>query len=276
MAESRRTPLKRTTRRAFSCRVAQATQLTPHMRRITLEAEEFCDFQPLAPDEYFGLMIPRSGTLELPPQHPTDLSPRALVALIPEDLRPDVRWYTVRQHRPALGEVDVDMVLHGEGETSGPAGRWASRARRGDVVGFCECKGVYAPEDTVKTQLFVGDETSLPALAALLESEEPAPARGRLDSRHVTVHIEVPGEDEIQQIRTDVPVHWHVRNGARPGSAVVKELERAELPNPIDYAWICAEALTVKLTRRHLVNVRGVDKSKILFSGYWRLGEARS
>ncbi len=245
------------------------------MRRLTLEAQEFCDFQTLAADEYFGLMIPRSGTLELPSEHPPQISPRALVALIPEELRPDVRWYTVRQHRPSVGQVDVDMVLHGEGEVSGPAGRWASRAQRGDIVGFCECKGVYAPEDSVRTQLLIGDETSLPALAALLESDEPAPTRGRLDSQHVTVHIEVPSDDEIQQIHTDVPIQWHVRNEARPGSSLLRDLECADLPNTIDYAWVCAEALTVKLVRRHLVNARGVDKSKILFSGYWRLGEAR-
>lgn len=275
MAESRRTPLTRDTRRAFPCRVAHATQLTPRMRRITLEAEDFCDFQPLAPDEYFGLMIPRAGVLELPREHPPQISPRALVELIPEDLRPDVRWYTVREHRPAAGQVDVDMVLHGEGETSGPAGRWASRARRGDVVGFCECKGVYAPEDSARTQLFIGDETSLPALAALLESEEPAPTRGPLDGQHVTVHIEVPHDDEIQQIHTDVPIQWHVRNEARPGSTLLRDLEDADLPSVIDYAWVCAEALTVKLVRRHLVNTRGVEKPKILFSGYWRLGEAR-
>lgn len=38
------------------------------------------------------------------------------------------RAYTIRHHRPAERETDIDIVLHG----NGPLSRWAASARTGD------------------------------------------------------------------------------------------------------------------------------------------------
>lgn len=276
MAERRRTPLSRQHRRAFPCVVSEVKQLTPLMRRITLEADEFSTYELLAADEYFGLMIPNEHGLKLPASPPTTITPRGLIALIPDHLRPDVRWYTVREHRRQERQVDVDMVLHGQGRTGGPAGNWALRAQPGDIVGFCECKGNYAPEPEDRTRLFIGDETSLPAISALLESPRPGPGTRRLDPEGTDVHIEVPTAEDIQTIASDVPVTWHIRGEGRPGTALLDALPALHLSPETDYVWLCAEALTVKQIRRHLVGTVGIDRSRILFSGYWRLGEART
>lgn len=275
MTERRRTPLSREARRAFACTVTSAVQLSPQMRRITLEAEEFRTFDLLAADEYFGLMIPRGSGLHLPKSPPEHITPRALIALIPEEHRPEVRWYTVRAHRPEEGRIDVDMVLHGGAETSGPGGRWAARAEPGDTVGFCECKGNYAPEPQARRILLIGDETSLPAIGALLESPHPGPGAGRLGPVSTTVHVEVPDDGEIQDIASRVPIRWHIRGGRRPGEALLAGLKADQLAADTDYVWLCAEANAVKEARRYLVNSIGIEKSAILFSGYWRLGEAR-
>jgi NADPH-dependent ferric siderophore reductase len=40
------------------------------------------------------------------------------------------------------------------------------------------------------------------------------------------------------------------------------------------YAWIAGEAATVKRIRRMLVSERGIDRRRVAFMGYWRLGQA--
>ena len=40
------------------------------------------------------------------------------------------------------------------------------------------------------------------------------------------------------------------------------------------YAWIAGEAATIKTLRRHLVSDCGVDRRRVAFMGYWRLGQA--
>ena len=40
------------------------------------------------------------------------------------------------------------------------------------------------------------------------------------------------------------------------------------------YAWIAGEAAAVKLARRMLVSECGVDRKRVAFMGYWRLGQS--
>lgn len=93
--------------------------LAPRLRRLTFAAEEFRTFTPQGCDEYFGLLTPPPGRALVMPD-PAALNARRAVGRIPEDVRPDLRWYTVAEHRPSVGEIDVDVVVH---DHAGPAGR---------------------------------------------------------------------------------------------------------------------------------------------------------
>lgn len=81
--------------------------------------------------------------------------------------------------------------------------------------------------------------------------------------------------------RQDVPappgmnVRWLVREpGAAPGSAALPVLR--ELPLDADlYAFAVGESALATGARRHLVSERGVPKSNVTFSGYWKLGRAQ-
>lgn len=270
MAESPRTspsPVRRSPRRTrrvgarvFPATVTAVVDLTPHMRRLTLTAPEFADYAPNGPDEYLGLMMPRddSRDLRLPADDADNI--RAAVAGLPEEDRPDLRWYTLRAHRPEAREIDVDFVVHGD---EGPGTRFARRAAVGSRLGVRECTALYAPEADARTRVIVGDETAIPAIARILEVGGDAGAR---------VFIEV-GDNADRQPLGDA-VTWVSRGEDRPGSRLIDAVQRAELPTRIDYAWVCGERLAVQEIRRLLVQ-RGVPKGRITFSGYWRLGEAR-
>ena len=252
---------RRTGARVFAAEVTAVRDLTPHMRRLTIAAEEFADYTPAGPDEYLGLLLPReeSAPLVLPANDGTE-NIRAAVAAIPEHERPDLRWYTLRDHRPDACEIDVDFVVHGD---EGPGTRFAGRARVGSVLGIRECTALYAPLPETHARVLIGDESSLPAIARILEMTEAA-------ETHVFIEIEDAAEKQDLLGR----VTWVERHGESPGVRLQQAVRAAALPEKIDYAWVCGERLAVQELRRHLVDL-GVSKDRITFSGYWRLGEAR-
>lgn len=183
---------------------------------------------------------------------------------IPEDDRPWMRSFTIRARRPALGELDIDFVLHGD---AGPAGRWATTAAPGDTLGMVGPSALYArPPATTGRLLLAGDESALPALGTLLEAL-PAGAAA-------TAFVEVadPAEEQHLATRAELTVHWLHRDGAAPGhgTALVDAVRAAELPG-LGAAWLAGESGTVRALRRHLLRERGLDRRSVEFAGYWRL-----
>ena len=244
----------------FAMRVAGVEQLSAHQRRVTFTAAEFGDFAVTGPDEYFGLLIPHADAgLHMP--DPLRLNTRQAVQRVPEHQRPELRWYTVRAHRPAVCEIDVDFVVH---EHTGPGTRWAGAARQGDLVGFRAGGSGYQPP--TGPQVLVADEAALPALAAILESQ-PA------DVPDLRVYLEVEDGFTPSTIASAVQPTV-VRHQGDRGDAVIAAL--TENP-PVDpgFAWVCGEAGMVAKVRRHLLHECGLHRQQIMFSGYWKLGQAR-
>src|SRR3954447_15470421 len=63
------------------------------------------------------------------------------------------RRYTIRHARPVVGELDLDVLLHGDG----PGARWGSAARAGDEVEFQGPRGKLELR-TAPAHLLIGDE----------------------------------------------------------------------------------------------------------------------
>src|SRR5262245_21635777 len=162
-------------------------QLTPRMIRVTLQCEGFGHGWPIEqPGEIITLLF-------VPPDEPVILPERGW--RFPEGAPPqEWRNYTVRRHRPHAGEIDVDVVLH---EPPGPAPRWAAEGPIGARVGYAGPRVDYAPRDAVDWLLLCGDETALPAIAAILEDAPPAP---------VLAIVEVA--DAREQLPLDGAVQW--------------------------------------------------------------------
>lgn len=244
-------------------RVVGVQDPAPLVRRLTLESRELRGFRRMGADEYFGLVMPRAGVpLHLPRGRGADF--RSEVAALPEDVRPGLRWYTVRAHRAAAGQVDVDIVVHREG----PGGELLARVRPGDELGFVVGTGGYRADDHAGPQVLVADETAYPALTAI--GEEVA-RHGRAGG--VRAYVEAPGPGSLARVDLPFPATYAWRGDASPGTAVIPLLDDAAEPVPA-YAWCCGEAGLATGARRRLVEL-GVPKSVIFFSGYWRLGQAR-
>ncbi len=210
-------------------------------------------------------------------------------------------------------ELDVDFVVHSGADghsPEGPASAWLARAAVGDeivIVGPDDLSIDYRlgldwhPGEAID-YLLAGDETAAPAIASILESL-PAGTRAQ-------AFIEVPHAADRYEIETaaDATITWLARD--RDDDARLPEAVRAwvethrdriapaladsaqELADidvdvemlwdsPADvsgrfYAWLAGESACIKLLRRLLVSEIGVDRHRVAFMGYWRLGKAEA
>lgn len=259
-------PPKREHYPQFTARVSAVSDPTPAFRRVTLAAPEWASVVRTGADEYVGLFMPPAGTALVLPDNA--LNPRTPLAKINEEVRPDLRWYTLSDHRAEVGEVDIDIVSGGHDGHDGPGARWTSRVRVGDPVGVRVQTGPYGSAPTHGHQLLLADETGLPGLLAILR------AHGDEPHRHLSALVEVPGEDHVLPGTRELGVQVVLRGDDAPGSALLPTLAATPLPE-LDFAWVCAEAATIAGARRELVKERGLARRKVMAIGFWKVGRER-
>ncbi|MFF4494115.1 siderophore-interacting protein [Streptomyces sp. NPDC001546] len=263
--------------RFFALEVLRTRRLGHSFLRVTFGGDRLAEFRSGGYDQSVSLFLPvgdREHT-ELPSTDEDTWF--AAWRAMPEEERPVMRSYTVREQRrteAGTDEVDVDFVLHGD---TSPASRWAGRAvtgRRIMAIGpaVAENKSVrfQRPEGS-ETVLMYADETALPAAGAILD-RLPAGTR-------VKAWFEVPHADDRLGLHTlaDADITWIVREKGADAAArtgrVLDALRAAELPaSGTPYAWLAGEAGTIRAVRRHLVQERSIDRRAVRFTGYWRLG----
>ncbi|MFD9427759.1 MULTISPECIES: siderophore-interacting protein [unclassified Streptomyces] len=245
--------------------VTDVRRVTPRTARVTFTGEDLPVLMEDRPDQQMKLCLPREGQRvpRLPRQDADDTYGmrwyEAYLA-IPESERPWMRGFTVRSYDRGRNAMTVDFVLHGD---TGPATRWVSAARPGDVLGMVGPSSMYArPLPASDWLLLAGDETALPAIGTLLEAL-PAGARA-------LAYIEVADAAEEQELPSaaGVGVHWVHRDR---GGSLLGAVRAARLPGDgAGAAWIAGEAGEVRALRRHLVEERRLPKESVEFSGYWR------
>ncbi|WP_329024037.1 siderophore-interacting protein [Streptomyces sp. NBC_00690] len=260
------------TLRYSALHVSRTERITPLMQRVTFGGEDLADFSHVSPDQHSKLFFSRQeGRAPVVPPMPADGDVgrwyRDYLAM-PEAERPWMRSYTIRSHDPVRQEIDIDFVLHGDGDHSGPASRWAAQAEPGDVVGmYGPAVSHYRTPGLRDWTLLAGDETALPAIGALIEALEPG--------ERAIAYIEVDGPAEQQEFTTvgDAEVHWLHRGGTAAGHSTIlaDAVRAADFPSGEVFAWVAGESSAVRTLRRHLVNDRGIDKRAVAFTGYWRL-----
>ncbi|GAA3624058.1 hypothetical protein GCM10022200_02910 [Microbacterium awajiense] len=297
--------------RPYLARVSAVRRLAPHFVRVSLTGPDLDVFGTAGLDQRVKLILPGpDGTIsdfgQADPDVVDDGSWYERWRGLADDRRNPLRTYTVRRIDADARILDIDFVLHHD---AGPAGAWAAAAAVGDqlvVVGPDERSeqsriGLDWHPGTARRVLLAGDETAAPAIASILESLD--------DTWHADALIEVPTADD--RLPVAVPPHvrvtWLARDAAAHGRALTEAvagwtadhrdiLSRAAAPRTqpladldVDrdllwdspdegdgefYAWIAGEAATVKGLRRHLVQECGVDRRRVAFMGYWRLGQS--
>lgn len=247
--------------------VARIEDVTPGMRRVTLAGDqlgaftadgfELHEFASTGFDDQLRLFFAYPGESEpvLPRQADGHLD-------YPKEPRALSKVYTVRRYDPLTRELIVDFVKHG----IGVATTWAERAEPGDRIhigGPASSQGMPTGFDW---WLVVGDDTALPAIARLLE-EAPEDAQAQ-------VFIEIADDAHRQELRelAGVEVTWLSRQGAAPATTthLLDAVRATDWWDGDVFAWLAGEQGVVRDLRRHLIDERGLNKTAIDFTGYWK------
>lgn len=233
--------------------VLRTTRITPRMVRITVRHESLATFPGGGGDQHVVLYF-YDPDVELP-------EPLTLAAARTRlgQVRPAMRSYTVRRFNREAGELDLDFVLHG----SGVAATWAERARPGDDLILVGPSPAYLPDPEVPRHVLVGDESALPAVAALL-AEVPG----------ATAVLEVADAAEEQDLPGDV--RWLHRDGTPAGTPdLLLAAVRAAGPFDRDTAvWAAGERTVMHAVRGYLLGECGLDRRQVRTTMYWRHGQA--
>jgi NADPH-dependent ferric siderophore reductase len=236
----------------FDVDVSAVRPLTEHLVRITFAGPSLADFVDDGPDQRCKVFIPRPDGSRASVPRGADWYPRWQA--MPDDERPTIRTYTVRAARPFACELDIDFVLHGD---AGPASAWAARAAVGDPVVIFGAYAEFFPPLSTDWILLAGDDTALPAIAAILERV----------TLPVLAFVEVGDSAE----RLDLPVQWLCRSS---GESLLSAVRALEFPSGTPYAWIAGESSAIRDIRRHLVREREIPAELVEFMGYWKRGSS--
>jgi len=243
--------------RILKAHVLRKHLVTPHMAELTLQSDDFAKMPDLGPDAFLYVFPPRPG--ESAPDVDYDFTWEAWRARPPEE-RQVGRYYTVRRFRPDAGEVDIQMVLHGDG----PLTTWASAAQAGDGVALWGPRAGFRSASAQGKWVFVAaDDAGLPAAASILESL-PSDTKG-------AALLEVLCADARQQIAAPagVTISWLERGERTHGELLLRAVREASLPSEDVYAWAAADTTTTVAIRNHLRRERGVPGPAVCAVGYW-------
>jgi NADPH-dependent ferric siderophore reductase len=228
--------------------VVRVQRLTPHMVRVTLTGADLEGFVSASPDDHVKLFFPvASGAINLPMMGPDG-------PVFAEGVTPSpARDYTPRRYDAASNELDIDLVLHGEG----PASAWAESVKAGDELGVGGPRGSMIVPDDYDHYVLVGDATALPAIGRWLE-EMPA-------TTPVTVLAEITSDEERQSLKREV--RWFV---AGESPSLDETLASLPIPQGDTFWWVATESKRTRALRSLLVEQRGIDKDRVKATGYWQ------
>ncbi|GAB5439053.1 siderophore-interacting protein [Falsiruegeria mediterranea] len=232
-------------------KVIEAWNLTPNMRRVVLGGNELEGFPEGSASGYIKLIFPDA--------------PR------PRPDRPAMRTFTVRAFDAEQNRLTVDFALHDDtdGTTSGPAAVWAGNAKVGDdilIAGPGKIKWIDTSSDWL---LLAGDMTALPALLCNLEAL-PADAKGE-----VVMELTSPEDAPAVSLPDGMTLHL-ILNPHPDGTSTdfVDHIRSLTWRNGSVSVWAACEFKSMQQLRTYFRNERGVDRTKIYLSSYWKAGVA--
>ncbi|MEX1294873.1 MAG: siderophore-interacting protein [Candidatus Limnocylindrales bacterium] len=224
---------------------------------LTLHGEDLADFETPSPTDHVGLVPPTDRGLVLPEVVDDRLR-------WPDGERPPMREYTVRRFDPAARELDVRVLLHG----NGPLARWAAGAQVGDRVGVTGPRASKIMPDGFANYLLVGDLTAVPAIARWL---------GVLpDGAMAQVLIAARSDDDVVELKCEQPIWvlWLTNLSLPEAEHLPLALEQLKLYSDDTFAWAAGEAVAMREVRRVLLEEHGLPRENVRVTGYWRREQA--
>ncbi|MBO9126825.1 MULTISPECIES: siderophore-interacting protein [unclassified Rhizobium] len=246
-------------------RVERAWQVTPGMRRVRLTGSNLERFDNPS-SMHIRMYFPTADVPE--PVWPI-AGPNGLTFWPSEERKPVARVYTIREMDAKAGYIDVDFVVHGDGDGAheGVGCGWSMHAKEGDEVGIMGPLG--RPVRPADWYIMGCDETGLPALSRILE-RLPADARG-----HAFVEVAQATDEQPITHPEGIELRWIHRNGVPGGEhgELVRAIRAVEWPKGVSsFGWFASENEATKEIREYWRDTLSYGRDQTLAAGYWRRG----
>jgi NADPH-dependent ferric siderophore reductase len=183
----------------------------------------------------------------------------------PGSPRQNMRTYTPRHFDAQRRELTVDFLVHGKGLAS----EWACAAQVGERLHIGGPGGGTEIDPALRAAVLLVDETAMPAAGMVLDA---APV-----GCHVTLVCEVHDAAEQRALsnRAADQMRWLHRadTDAAPGALLLQAARELPMPEGAQW-WVACESAAMRRIKTHLIDVRGLDRTRLISRGYWQQGEA--
>ena len=229
----------------YALTVVQNSELSPNMRRITLNGPSLAAFPPGQEGAYVKLFFPAPGQDE-----------------------PEIRTYTVKGSDPQRQEMEIDFVIHADG---GPGASWAKNATPGDRINIAGPGPRKVVDPTADWFLIAGDMSALPAIRANL-LHLPPDAKGHLVLEVLTEADKSALDVSLDRLPSQLQLHWLINPHPGENRRVSEYLERLQWFDGAAAIWVAGELGEVLKARTHVKHRPTEKVHSRYFSSYWQFG----
>ncbi|WP_370584675.1 siderophore-interacting protein [Pantoea sp. SM3640] len=234
--------------------VASKTRIAGKFWRIRFSGSDLAGFTSPGFDDHIKVFFPAAEgeTLALP-----QITDAGIVW--PEGLRPQARDYTPLEF-DGESSLTLDFYIHQQGVASD----WAAQAQVGDKLIVGGPRGSLVVPTDYAFQLYVCDETGLPAFA-----------RRQRDARAQALHLyaftdEATGRDYLADT-ADVTTNWLGSGQMQKAqfSQLITRLDQIAIPTEDYFIWLTGEGEFVKALSDYFTSQRGLDSDFVRAVAYW-------
>lgn len=231
--------------------VLRVERVSAGFQRIVLGGEALEGFSSRGFDDHSKVFFPQPGTTFVPPVV-TDEGVNW-----GDGVRPQARDYTPL-YDAARHELALDFFIH----DGGVASQWAVEAKPGDTLSIGGPRGSLVVPEDYAWQLYVCDESGMPALRRRLEALRALPVRPEV---HAVVTVgDAACQDYLAHL-SEFNITWVVGHNEQ---AVADRLAALSVPAEDYFIWLTGEGKVVKNLSR-LFETDAIDQKLVRASAYW-------
>ncbi|GAB2933070.1 siderophore-interacting protein [Hafnia psychrotolerans] len=229
-------------------------------KRIVLSGEDLKGFNSRGFDDHIKLFFPAKpgDAITLPTITEGGI-------LWGEGPRPINREYTPLHFDAQANELTIDFYIH----DGGIASEWADNVQPGDKLIIGGPRGSLLIPVDYQWQLYLCDETGLPALKRRL-----AELKNSASTAKIIVLVNVKEDSCIRYLEDDAAfnIEWVVSNGLQgeqEKDAVWQKVKSLPLPESDYYIWATGEGKLVKGLQDYFTVTKGLDPAYVRCVAYW-------
>ncbi len=231
--------------------VLRVERVSAGFQRIVLGGEALEGFSSRGFDDHSKVFFPEKGSTFVPPvvtDEGVDWG---------NGVRPQARDYTPL-YDAARHELVLDFFIH----DGGVASNWAVDAKPGDTLSIGGPRGSLVVPEDYAWQLYVCDESGMPALRRRLEALRALPVRPEV---HAVVTMgDAACQDYLAHL-SEFNITWVVGHNEQ---AVADHLATLSVPAEDYFIWLTGEGKVVKNLSR-LFETDAIDQKLVRASAYW-------